>query len=87
MAAYKEGMKLVLIPKGNESDLYEVDPEVKEHVVFQPVETLEEVLNTALLPLKKAKAPVKAKQRTEEKSAAPLPTKADSSSGAVHITQ
>ncbi len=86
MAAYKEGMKLVLIPKGNEPDLYEVDPEVKEHVAFQPVETLEEVLNTALLPAKKTKAPVKAKPRKEE-TAAPIPPKTDGGSGAVHITQ
>ena len=49
MAAYREGMKLVLIPKDNESDLYEVDDEVKEHLQFMPVSTLKQVLDTALL--------------------------------------
>lgn len=29
MAAYREGMKTVLIPKDNEPDLYEVDDEVR----------------------------------------------------------
>ncbi len=49
MAAYREGMKLVLIPKDNESDLYEVDDEVKENLKFQPVSTLAQVLDVALL--------------------------------------
>ena len=31
MAAYREGMKTVLIPKDNVSDLYEVDDEVKKN--------------------------------------------------------
>ena len=39
MAAYREGMKLVLIPKDNESDLYDVDDEVKQHIQFVPVST------------------------------------------------
>ena len=53
MAAYREGMHLVLIPKANVPDLYEVDDEVKQHITFKPVTTLEEVLRTVLLPAKK----------------------------------
>ncbi|MBU3819920.1 MAG: endopeptidase La, partial [Candidatus Faecalibacterium intestinavium] len=48
MAAYREGMKLVLIPKDNESDLYEVDDEVKANLEFLPVSDLSQVLRTAL---------------------------------------
>ncbi len=59
MAAYREGMKLVLIPKDNESDLYEVDQEVKDHIQFMPVSTLEQVLHTALL---KAPKPMPARR-------------------------
>ena len=34
MAAYREGMKTVLIPKDNEPDLYDVDEEVKKNLTF-----------------------------------------------------
>ncbi|MEG3072663.1 MAG: endopeptidase La [Ruthenibacterium sp.] len=50
MAAYREGMKLVLIPRANLPDLYEVDDAVKAALTFQPVSNLEEVLRTVLLP-------------------------------------
>ena len=50
MAAYREGMKTVLIPKGNESDLYEVDEEVKKAIQFVPVSDLEQVLKATLEP-------------------------------------
>lgn len=54
MAAYREGMKLVLIPKGNEPDLYEVDDEVKKSLEFLPVTNLSQVLEAALLREKKS---------------------------------
>lgn len=54
MAAYREGMKLVLIPKGNEPDLYEVDDEVKKNLEFLPVTNLSQVLEAALLREKKS---------------------------------
>lgn len=49
MAAYRNGMKTVIIPKANEPDLYEVDPVVKENVTFVPVKEINEVLKTALV--------------------------------------
>ena len=49
MAAYKYGMKQVVIPAGNLPDLEEVDPVVKEAIQFIPAETMETVLRTALL--------------------------------------
>ena len=49
MAAYREGMKTVLIPKDNESDLYEVDQEVKDAVRFVPMTDLSQVLKEALV--------------------------------------
>ncbi len=52
MAAYREGMKTILIPKANTPDLYHVDEQVKETVEFRPVETLAEVLDFVLLPKK-----------------------------------
>lgn len=55
MAAYKEGMKLVLIPKENLSDLYDVDEEVKKNLTFVPVANLEEAFAYSLLPDDKKK--------------------------------
>lgn len=49
MAAYKEGLRTVLIPQENASDLYEVDSVVKEKVTFIPVSRLDQVLDLALL--------------------------------------
>ena len=63
MAAYQEGMKTVLIPKGNESDLYEVDEEVKKHIRFLPMTSLEQVLQEALLWPKAAAAEKKASRK------------------------
>ena len=60
MAAYREGMETVLIPKDNEPDLYEVDEEVKKNLTFLPMQNLTQVLNAALLKptsAKKTKAP------------------------------
>lgn len=48
MAAYREGITTVLIPKHNEPDLYEVDAEVREKIRFVPVSDLSQVLKTAL---------------------------------------
>ena len=48
MAAYKAGIKTVIIPYDNISDLDEVDPKVKEAVSFVPVKTVEAVWDAAL---------------------------------------
>ncbi len=49
MAAYKAGMKTVLIPKDNVPDLHEVDDIVKQNIEFIPVETIDEVIGNALV--------------------------------------
>ncbi len=57
MAAYREHIKTVLIPKDNVSDLYDVDDEVKQSIEFVPVTNLEQVLKTALIWPKGNKRP------------------------------
>ncbi|MFI3141938.1 MAG: endopeptidase La [Clostridia bacterium] len=57
MAAYKSGVKKVLIPWDNKADLYEVDQVVKDNVEFVCVKSLDEVFAHAIndvLPRKKA---------------------------------
>ncbi len=64
MAAYKAGIRTVLIPEGNRADLEEVDDIVKEHVTFIPVSHLSEVLDAAL---EKPEAPVASDERSPRK--------------------
>ncbi len=77
MAAYREGMKLVLIPKDNESDLYEVDDEVKQNLQFVPVSTLAQVLDIALLKTTKSLPARRTRARKPKASDAILPPPAD----------
>ena len=48
MAAYREGIRTVLIPADNEKDLEEIDPTVKAGLRFVPVEGVDQVLAEAL---------------------------------------
>lgn len=48
MAAYKEGIKTVIIPSGNKNDLQKIDDVVKNSVKFITAETLETVFENAL---------------------------------------
>ncbi len=49
MAAYRHGMKTVIIPWDNASDLAEIDEAVKDKVTFIPVKTIDDVLSVALV--------------------------------------
>lgn len=56
MAAYKNGIKTVIIPADNVPDLAEVDEVVKKNVNFIPVKRIDTVLETALVSLPKPEA-------------------------------
>ena len=49
MAAYRNGVRTVIIPEKNVPDLHEVDDVVKENIEFVPAGTLDTVLKTALV--------------------------------------
>ena len=73
MAAYKAGMKTVIIPKANRGDLEEVDNAVKENVNFIFAENLEQVLEAALVknntPVPKSKMiPIPSSSNSSEKA-------------------
>lgn len=70
MAAYKAGMKTVIIPKANRSDLEEVDNVVKENVNFIFAGNLEQVLEAAL---------VKNNTPAPKSKMIPIPSSSDSS--------
>jgi ATP-dependent Lon protease len=48
MAAYKAGVKTVLIPEDNLRDLDDIDAEAREHLKFIPCKTADDVLCAAL---------------------------------------
>ena len=48
LAAMRAGITTVIIPKQNEKDLVDIPEEAKQKIVFVPVETVDEVLKTAL---------------------------------------
>jgi ATP-dependent Lon protease len=50
LAAYRAGIRQIIMPKSNEKDLRDVPQEVRDHMVFTFVERMDEVLHLALLP-------------------------------------
>ncbi|MCF7810595.1 endopeptidase La [bacterium] len=56
VAAARGHMKMVLCPADNEADLEDIPDIVKEKMEFRFVRSIDEVLNTALLPKQKVKA-------------------------------
>ena len=62
MAAYRMGIKKIIIPKKNMADLAEVDPKVKGAIKFVSATTLDEVFENALVLKKDEKKTVAAMQ-------------------------
>lgn len=89
MAAYRQGVKTVLIPQANQSDLYDVDDEVKKAIRFVPVSRLEQVLSHALLtPRSNRRAQSRAKQAAApEKVPAGLMAPGDQRPQEAHLPQ
>jgi ATP-dependent Lon protease len=50
LGAHRAGIKTVIIPMENESDLEEVPIEVRTHMIFAPVERVDQVIQLALEP-------------------------------------
>jgi ATP-dependent Lon protease len=48
LAAHRAGIKKIILPRENERDLQDVPEDVRNELVFVPVETVEEVLKEAL---------------------------------------
>ena len=49
IAAYREGITTVILPKENERDIEDIAPAIKEKIEFVPVENMDEVLDCALV--------------------------------------
>ena len=71
LAAHRNGLRTVILPKRNEPDLEEVPDEVKESMKFIFAESMDDVLNAALEKAETKKGPakpkaVKSKSRTKK---------------------
>lgn len=65
MAAYKSGIRTVIIPQNNLPDIAEIDSVVKESVEFIPVDNIEKVLEIMLLKPESKQKRIKSSKRAE----------------------
>jgi ATP-dependent Lon protease len=72
LAAHRNGLRTVILPKRNEQDLDDVPAEIKKSMKFIFVETVDDVLDSALEAIDKSKKP-----KTAKKSAASRKTKSN----------
>ncbi|MBD3298346.1 MAG: endopeptidase La [candidate division Zixibacteria bacterium] len=63
LAAYRSGIRTVLIPQHNQKDLIDIPKEVSDKVEFIPVEHMEQVIELALAPEGKKRIPNATKER------------------------
>ena len=61
MAALRSGIKTVIIPAANETDIEEFSPTVKNGIKFVPVKSIDEVFKNAFAEPPKPKKPEKEK--------------------------
>ncbi len=62
LAAHRAGLKTIILPKENETDLEDLPPEVHKSMKFIPVDTVAEVLENALEEKAVEKAPAELEQ-------------------------
>jgi ATP-dependent Lon protease len=53
LAAHRAGVRTIIIPEENEKDLHDIPDQVRQELRFIPVENVDQVLNEALVPMKK----------------------------------
>jgi ATP-dependent Lon protease len=78
LAAYRAGLRQVVMPNSNEKDLRDIPDEVRSHMAFTFVSTMDEVLHLMLLKkpglsLADSPVPKKAPVRKKEKTSNPSP--------------
>ncbi len=67
LAAHRNGLKTIILPKYNEQDVEDVPDEIKDAMKFVYVETVDEALSSALAPFENGKTASKAKSRANGK--------------------
>ena len=77
MAAYRAGIKTVVIPKDNEADLQDIEPVVRETLHFVSASRMDTVMETAIDFVKRPK------KRRKSSGSSPVARKRDTASTAV----
>jgi ATP-dependent Lon protease len=80
LAAHRNGLRSVILPKRNEHDLDDVPDEIKKSMKFVFVETVDEVLESALETNHKRSSPVDRRGSAEKSSGAKQSSKKKSTS-------
>jgi len=68
LAAHRNGLRTVILPKRNEQDLDDVPEEIKKSMKFIYVETVDEVLDSALEAKSKARRTKQVKETSKKKT-------------------
>ena len=68
LAAHRNGLRTVILPKRNENDLDDVPEEIKKSMKFIFVDAVDEVLNAALVPIRKHPKTVPPKKSSSKKA-------------------
>ena len=71
LAAHRAGLKTIILPKRNEADLEDLPDDVREALNFVFVETVDEVLDAALLPAPKKKRKTTRRKRKAKETPSP----------------
>jgi ATP-dependent Lon protease len=69
IAAHRNGLRTVILPKRNEQDLADVADEIKQSMKFIFVETVDDVLNSALEAIRKSRTSKTTKKITTSRKA------------------
>lgn len=70
MAAYRNGVKTVLIPRDNESDLEEIDKTVRRELTFIPVADIDDVIRATVEFPKREEKPARRRKKEDASRAA-----------------
>jgi ATP-dependent Lon protease len=73
LAAHRAGLTTVIIPRENENDLEEIPLDVRTHMIFCPIEKIEQVLELALEGAPGSKAGARADNGGAAEKQAPAP--------------
>jgi ATP-dependent Lon protease len=70
LAGHRNGLRTIILPKRNEQDLDDIPEEIKKTMKFVFVETVDDVLDSALEAKRKSVRAKQTKQTTKKKTAA-----------------
>jgi ATP-dependent Lon protease len=65
IAAHRMGLRTIILPRRNEQDIADVPDEIKKKMTFIYVDTVDEVIEAALVPAKKKGKAAGAKPKTK----------------------